>query len=124
MTPETETLYMAGFNASINRYRGLLAGVDSGQLNLPNDNFDVGGATKAGGYSLADGAYALLLRKLDGRHADMPEDLRSDILAFYHDLTVSIATNANRADWARLRGELDHLRAVDRDMSGIGFIAK
>ena len=33
-TPETEKLYMAGFNASIDRYRQLLAGVSSGGLYL------------------------------------------------------------------------------------------
>jgi len=48
LTPETEKLYMAGFNASIDRYRELLAGVGAGQLNLPNYNIDVGEATKAG----------------------------------------------------------------------------
>ena len=39
---------MAGFNASIDRYRELLAGVGAGALDLPNDNFDVGEATQAG----------------------------------------------------------------------------
>src|SRR5947208_4900148 len=43
LTPETEKLYMAGFNASIDRYRQMLAGVGSrGGLTLPNDNIDVG----------------------------------------------------------------------------------
>jgi len=39
LTPETEKLYMAGFNASIDRYRQMLACVgSSGGLTLPNDN--------------------------------------------------------------------------------------
>src|SRR5579864_2089768 len=59
LTPETEKLYMAGFNASIDRYREMLAGVGAGRLNLPNDNFDVGTATKAGQYTLTDGAYEI-----------------------------------------------------------------
>ena len=40
-------------------------------------------ATKAGQYKLADAAYAKLLHKLDGHYAEMPQDLRTDILAFY-----------------------------------------
>jgi hypothetical protein len=120
LTPETEKLYMAGFNASIDRYRELLAGVGAGGLNLPKDNLDVGAATRAGGYKLADAAYATLLHKLDGHHTDMPQDLRRDILAFYQDLSLPIATKANAGDWARLRDELNRLSAVDRDLAAAG----
>ena len=48
LTPETEQLYMVGFNASIDRYRELLAAVGAGRLRLPNDNIDVGTLTRAG----------------------------------------------------------------------------
>jgi hypothetical protein len=118
LTPETEKLYMTGFNASIDRYRGLLAEVSDSRLALPNDNIDVGAVTKAGGYTLTDAAYAKLLHKLDGHYADMPQDLRSDILAFYQDLTLPIATKADAGDWTRLQGELTRLEAVSADLSG------
>ena len=118
LTPEIEQLYMASFNASIDRYRGLLANVDRPDpLKLPNDNFDVGAATKAGEYKLADAAYAKLLNKLEGHYADLQQDLRSEILAFYRDLSLPIATKANEGDWARLQGELSHLEAINRDLS-------
>jgi len=118
LTPETERLYMAGFNASVDRYRELLAGVGSGKLILANDNFDLGETTKAGRYTLTDAAYAKLLHKLHGRYADLPQGLRSDILAFYRDLTLPIETKARASDWARLQDELDHLSAIDRDLDG------
>ena len=118
LTPETERLYMVGFNASIDRYRELLAGLGSGrQLKLPNDNIDVGEATKASKYRLTDAAYAKLVHKLDGHYADMPQDLRSDILAFYQDLNLPIATKANEGDWTRLQEELSHLASIDRDLA-------
>jgi hypothetical protein len=120
LTPETEKLYMAGFNASVDRYRMLLGGVSDGRLNLPNDNIDVGEVTKAGKYRLTDAAYAKLLHKLDGHYTDMPQDLRRDILAFYRDLSLPIATKANANDWARLQGELNHLEAIDGDLSAAG----
>src|SRR5260370_31628010 len=78
LTPETEKLYMAGFNASIDRYRELLAEVDGGRLKLPNDNFDLGGATKAGTYNMTDAAYAKLLHKLDGRYAELSQEPRNN----------------------------------------------
>lgn len=118
LTPETEKLYMVGFNASIDRYRQLLAELAGGRrLTLPNDNIDVGEATKASKYSLTDAAYAKLVHKLDGHYADMPQDLRRDILAFYQDLNLPIATKTNVGDWARLQEELSHLAGVDRDLS-------
>ena len=77
----------------------------------------MGTATKAGQYTLADAAYAKLLHKLESHYIDMPQNLRSDILAFYQDLSLPIATKANASDWARLQEELTHLAAVDRDFS-------
>ncbi len=116
LTPETEKFYMASFNASIERYRELLAAVGSGGLTMPNDNIDVGEVTRAGTYKLADAAYAKLLHKLEGHYPDVPQDLRSDILAFYQDLSRPIATKANSSEWAQLQTELNRLTAVDRDL--------
>jgi hypothetical protein len=117
LTPETEKLYMAGFNASIDRYRELLAGVGAGPLRLPNDNFDMGEATQAGRYKLTDAAYAKLLHKLEGHYAEMPKDLRSNILGFYQDLSLPIATKTNQGEWTRLQTELGQLESVNRDVS-------
>ena len=117
LTPETERLYMAGFNASIDRYRELLGDVGRGRLNLPNDNFDVGTSTIAGKYTLMDAAYAKLLDKLDGHYAELSQDLRSNILGFYQDLSLPIATKGNEGDWARLQEELNHLQVVNQDLA-------
>jgi hypothetical protein len=114
LTPETEKLYMAGFNATIDRYRELLAAVGTDRLRVPNNNFDVGAATQAGSYKLADTAYAKLLHKLDGHYAEVPQELRSNILQFYQDLTLPIATKTDEGDWNRLQQELTHLAAIDR----------
>jgi hypothetical protein len=114
LTPENEKLYMAGFNATIDRYRELLTAVGADRLKVPNDNFDVGAATQAGSYKLADTAYAKLLHKLDGHYAEVPQELRSNILQFYQDLTLPIATKTDEGDWNRLQQELTHLAAIDR----------
>lgn len=116
LTPETEKMYMASFNSTIARYRELLLEVKADRLKLSNDNLDVGTVTAAGKYRLTDAAYSQLLHKLQAHYTELPQDLRSDILAFYHNLDVPIATKTNDSDWARVLKELDYLRTVDVDL--------
>jgi hypothetical protein len=116
LTPETEKMYMASFNSTIDRYRQLLSEQNAGRLKLPNDNLDVGTFTAAGTYSLTDTAYSRLLHKLRSHYTDMPQALRSDILAFYHDAGVPTSTKADDSDQATLVKELDQLQAVDVDL--------
>ncbi|MGA2194095.1 MAG: zinc dependent phospholipase C family protein [Bryobacteraceae bacterium] len=113
LTPETEKMYMASFNSTIDRYRELLSEQSAGSLKLPNDNLDVGTFTAAGKYTLTDATYSQLLHKLQGHYAEMPPELRSDMLAFYHDLDLPNTTKADASDWARVLKELDQLQAVD-----------
>jgi hypothetical protein len=116
LTPETEKMYMASFNSTIERYRELLSEQNAGSIKLPNENLDVGTSTGASKYTLTDAAYSQLLHRLQGRYTELPPALRSDILAFYHDLDVPISTKTNDADWRRLLQELDHLQSVDADL--------
>ena len=116
LTPETEKMYMASFNSTIDRYRELLAEQKADRLRLPNDNLDVGTLTGAGKYKLTDAAYSQLLHKLQGHYTEMPPELRGDILAFYHDLDIANTTKSNAGDWARVLTELDQLNSVDRDL--------
>jgi hypothetical protein len=116
LTPETEKMYMASFNSTIDRYRALLSEQNAGRLALPNANLDVGTLTAAGKYRLTDTAYSRLLDKLQGHYTEMPQELRTAILAFYRDLDVPISTKTNADDWARVLKELGQLQAVDVDL--------
>jgi hypothetical protein len=116
LTPETEKMYMASFNSTTAQYRELLSEQNAGRLKLPNDNLDVGTLTAAGKYQLTDTAYSRLLHKLDGHYAEMPQELRKDILAFYRDLNAPISTKADGKDWAIVLKELDQLKAVDVEL--------
>jgi len=116
LTPDTEKMYMESFNSTIARYRELLSEVGAGRLTLPNDNLDVGAFTAAGKYKLTDAAYSELLHKLQGHYTDMPQELRSDLLAFYRDPDAPISTRANHGEWARVLEDLDELRSVDADL--------
>lgn len=116
-TPAVEQLFMASFNATLDRYKALLAAVGAGQLRLPNENFDIGEPTKAGTYKLCDAAYAQLLRKLDGHYAEMAPELRHDVLAFYGDLRAPISTKTDGTEWAQVLKAVDELKALDLGVS-------
>jgi hypothetical protein len=116
LTPEIEKMYMASFNSTITRYRELLSEQNAGRLKLPNYNLDVGTFTAAGKYTLMDAAYSQLLHKLQGHYAEIPQELRSNILAFYRDPVAPNSAKANDKDWARVLKELDQLKAVDVDL--------
>ena len=112
-TPEVEKLFMASFNQTLDRYRELLSAVGSDQLKLPNENLDLGEAPAAGKYRLADQTYARLLDKLEGHYADMPPELRINILAFYGDLSAPIATKTDAAAWEKVVKQLGELKTVN-----------
>jgi hypothetical protein len=111
-TPESEKMFQASFNATLDNYRMLLAEQKAGQLKLPNRNFDVGEAVEPGKYTLSDRAYARLLDKLKGHYMEIPLELRVDILAFYGDLSAPISTKSDSKGWEQVTKELDELKAV------------
>jgi hypothetical protein len=121
---ETHETGMARFNAAVDGYRALLAEQNAGCLKLPNDNPDVGTLTAVGKYTLADASYSELLHKLQGHYTEAPPELRSDILAFYHDLGDPNAAKANAGDGARVLQELDQLQPVDTDLCPVVTVAE
>ncbi len=123
LTPETEKMYMASFNSTIDHYRELLAAQTSGHLELPNYNLDVGMFTAEGKYTLTDSAYAQLLHRLQGKYTGMPPELRSDILAFYRDLDVANAAKPDASDRDRILKELDRLQSVEKDLRHSAVVA-
>lgn len=115
-TPEVEKLFMASFNATVDGYKAMLANVDAGGPELPNQNLDVGGPTIARKYKGADEAYAKLLGKLaDRQFAGIKPDLRQNILAYYKDLKPPVSaksTKKEEAEWTKLLERLDQLKAA------------
>ena len=94
----------------------LLAEVDAGDLELPNENIDIGEPPQAGKYKGADEAYAKLIGKLaEKEFTGISPDLRQNILAYYKDPTLSPParpTGKEQAESVKLLGQLDQLRAV------------
>jgi hypothetical protein len=111
-TPETEKMFEASFNATLDRYRGLLTGLGAAKATLPNDNCDVGAKTALGQYHLSDDTYAELLHRLaDDHFAGLTVELRTAIETYYGNLAVPNATTQNPADWSRIQRELAQLKS-------------
>jgi len=115
-TPEVEKMFMASFNATVERCRALLAGVDAGDPQLPNENLDLGEPPLAGHYKGADAAYAKLVGKLaDKQFAGIAPDLRQNILAYYKDGNVAIPAGSSekeKTESVKLTDQLDRLKAA------------
>lgn len=110
-TPEAERLFEASFNASLDRYRTLLAGVASGHLDLPNDNFDTGEITGPGKYRLNDETQAELLDALAKQtFRGVSPELRAELLEFYGHPDAPYATKNKRKEWAKVQAELEQLK--------------
>lgn len=83
-TPEAEQLFAESFRTARQRYRVHLRDARDGRVMLPNTNFDTGRPSAWGEYPLADKTYAQFLDRLDKHHfADVPRDVRSDVLQYF-----------------------------------------
>jgi hypothetical protein len=109
-TPQTEQMFEASFNATLDHYRGLLTELRRGSVDLPNDNFDVGENTGPGKYRLNDEAHAQLLDKLaDTDFAGVTPELKAELLHFFSEPDAPYATKRNPKAWAKVQGELFRL---------------
>ena len=106
-------MFEASFNASLDRYKKLLAAVGSGQPDLPNDNFDTGDTTGPGKYRLNDQAHAELLDALAKQNfTGISPGLRADILGFYADPNAPYTTKKDPKAWAEVQAQLEQLKGA------------
>jgi hypothetical protein len=112
-TPQTEQMFEASFNATLERYRKLLRGIRDGEIDLPNDNFDVGESTGPGKYRLNDEAHAELLDKLaENKFASATADLKTELLHFFAEPDAPYATKRNAKAWAKVQTQLQQLKSA------------
>ena len=112
-TPQTEDLYIKSIDATVIEFRKLLKEERAGTLALPNVDFDTGEPTKAVEYTLTDDTYAKLLGQLAKRKfVGTSPELRSNILDFYSDLSLSIDTKRDQEDWNEVLAALEQLKAI------------
>ena len=110
-TPETERMFEASFNATLDRYRQLLSQIGSGQPQLPNDNFDTGEMTGPGKYRLNDEAHAKLLDTLAKQNfAGASPEVRAELLEFFGHPDAPYAMKRQPKKWTKIQTELDRLK--------------
>jgi hypothetical protein len=113
-TRQTEDLYIASVNHTVEDYKQHLGEVGQKDLHLTNTDFDTGRPTHAGEYNLTDKTYAHLLDQLAKHNFDqITPDIRDNILAFYKDSTAPVATKKKPNDWQKTQEELQRLRELN-----------
>lgn len=112
-TPQTEQMFEASFNATLDRYRALLVDLRQGEVDLPNSNFDVGENTGPGKYRLNDEAHAELLDKLaENKFANATPELKAELLHFFADPDAPYATKKKPAAWTKVQNQLQQLKSA------------
>lgn len=109
---QTEDLYIASVDHTLDEYRILLAQASHNKLQLKDTDFDTGRPAQAGEYSLADETYGHLLDQLARRNFEqIPHDLAVNILSFYQNPIAPIAVKKHR-DWQRTQDDIEKLRVM------------
>src|SRR5467141_112418 len=112
-TPQTEQIFEASFNATLDRYRELLTELREDRLDLPNNNFDVGESTGPGKYRLNDEAHAQLLDKLaQNKFASATSEVKAELLHFFAEPDAPYATKRNAKAWAKVQTQLQQLKSA------------
>jgi Zinc dependent phospholipase C len=112
-TPQTEKMFEASFNTTLDRYRALLSDQTASQLALIDDNFDTGGLTGPGKYRMNDEAHAKLLGMLaDEKFTGASPEVREELLHFFSESDAPYATKRNVKAWAKVQVQLEELKAA------------
>jgi hypothetical protein len=113
-TRQTEDLYIASVNRTLDNYKSLLREVRGKDLKLTNTDFDTGRLTHAGEYKLTDKTYAHLLDLLaKNNFQQVTPDLRQNLLAFYKDPNDPVTTKSNHSAWDKVQQQLERLRTTE-----------
>jgi len=113
-TPETEHMFEASFNDTLDQYRELLKEErQTGKPALVNGNFDLGEVSGPGQYKLSDTTHAKLLDKLaDQKFAGMTPEIRAVLLDFFSVSDAPFAMKKDKKVWARVQTELEELKSA------------
>ena len=112
-TPQTEQMFEASFNATLDRYRKLLTDLRAGHVEMANDNFDVGEHTGPGIYRLNDEAHAHLLDRLAATNfSTATPELRAELLHFFDEPNAAYSTKRDPKAWAKLQAQLQQLKTL------------
>jgi hypothetical protein len=123
-TPQTEQMFEASFNSTLDHYRKLVEELREGRLELPNNNFDVGESTGPGKYRLNDDAHAKLLDQLAEKNfAGVTPALKAELVQFFADPGAAYSTKRNAKAWAKVQAQLEQLKSAGPGPAVVGSAA-
>jgi hypothetical protein len=113
-TPETEHMFEASFNATLDQYRELLKQEQTTRKPaVENDNFDLGAVSAPGKYALSDKTHAKLLDELaEQKFVGTPPEMRAELLEFFGVADTPFVMRKDKRVWGRLQAELEQLKAA------------
>jgi hypothetical protein len=111
-TPDTEHMFEASFNDTVDQYRALLKEERETQKpTVTNDNFDLGAVSVPGEYNLSDTTRARLLDELEQqKFAGTPPEIRTELLDYFATADSPFKLKQDPKAWAKVQAELDELK--------------
>ncbi len=112
-TPAAEKLFMDSFNRSAQEFARTIDRAKDKSFRLAPKNYDVGVVTPAGAYRLDDETHAHWLALLARKHfTAVTPAIRSELLDYYRNLDVPIATRKDKKKWRQLVAQVQELKAI------------
>ena len=113
-TPDTEHMFEASFNDTVDQYRELLKEERETQKPaVTNDNFDLGAVSVPGEYNLSDTTRARLLDELEQqKFAGTPPEIRTELLSYFAAVDTPFKMKQDPKAWAKVQAELEELKNV------------
>jgi hypothetical protein len=110
-TPPVEKLFMDSFSRASVQYGEKLGDLESGNISLPNENYDVGTTTQAGQYFLADDIQAYWLHKLaEKKFATITPAIRYELTTYFGDLREPMKIKEQAGAWKQLQADYAALK--------------
>ena len=111
-TPDTEHMFEASFNDTVDQYRELLKEERETQKpTVSNDNFDLGAVSAPGQYNLSDTTRARLLDELEQqKFAGTPPAIRAELLGYFAAVDTPFKLKQDPKAWAKVQAELEELK--------------
>ena len=110
---QSEKIFVKSVEQTVTVYQGLLHEVGDPADPLADFNLDTGHPTSAAQYERADKTYAKLLTLLaENGYSQTSPELRTNLLAYYGDLSAPIVTKRHKKEWNEVLRDLDALKRI------------
>ena len=111
--PQAEKYFIQSFDTVAVHYENDISKLKTGDLSLPNADFDTGNNTALGEYSLTDKTYLDWLLKLKDKNFEtVNPDMKKNILNFYSGHNADLAAKNSPDNWKKTSDALEQLKTV------------